>query len=238
MHLHLAHFLNGDDPLIDSVDELAADGILGVETYYLRFRPWDAAACQCLREELDRTGVRAYSVHAPFGPDFNIADADPLARLTAIESRSESAVSDVMAVCAESLKPLDELAAELGLELAVENMLPAHVLSDFEALRELVLSLDSPRVGVCLDTGHAHLTGGLKRAVEVFGELISHVHLQDNNGDADRHLLPSYGAIPWDGFAGTLAALGYDRPLTIEAFVPSDLARRNVIPTVRRALGL
>lgn len=263
MDLYLAHFLTQDGLLnAGAVERLVADDIRGVETHFLYFRPWDLDACAAVRAAARAVGAVLHSVHAPFGPELNITAEDPLLRRHALEAhrtvlhgaaalgaqvvvvhpgrglRGRQPVADVAELCAAQLGQLAALAAELGLTLSVENMLPAHALAEFGTLREVVDSLASPGVGLCLDTGHAHLTGGVDRAIEVFAGRINHVHLQDNDGQADRHWLPSLGLVPWDGFAAGLAATGYRGPLTIEAYPPDGMHRRHMIPTVRRALGL
>jgi len=261
--LYLAHFLTQDGLLSGpELEQLAADDVRGIETHFLYFRPWDLAACAELGAAARASRVAVHSVHAPFGPELNITAPDPLLRRQAMEAhrtvlrgaaalgaqlvvvhpgrelRGQQPVAEVADLCAEQLRQLAALAAELDLTLAVENMLPAHALADFEVLRAVVDWLDSPRVGLCLDTGHAQLTGGVDHAIEAFAGRLNHVHLQDNDGQADRHWLPSLGQIPWDGFAAHLAATGYTGPLTIEAYPPDGMHRRHMIPTVREALGV
>lgn len=85
-------------------------------------------------------------------------------------------------------------------------------------LVELVDAFNDPRhVGVCYDFGHGHLTGPFHRKnLNVIGKRLHAVHVQDNHGSADEHLMPFHGTIDWaDAMAG-LADIGYEGDLTYE----------------------
>ena len=64
-------------------------------------------------------------------------------------------------------------------------------------------NIDHPNLKLSLDTGHAHLVHCNYRAPPVVdfitaaGENLTHVHLQDVDGYADRHWHPGEGSIPW-----------------------------------------
>ena len=42
------------------------------------------------------------------------------------------------------------------------------------------------------------------------------LHLQDNRGSKDDHLLPGMGVLPWDSILEALAEIGYDGDFTLE----------------------
>jgi sugar phosphate isomerase/epimerase len=52
-------------------------------------------------------------------------------------------------------------------------------------------------VGVCLDTGHAHIRGGIPAALAELKSLIRTAHIHDNHGEKDEHLWPGDGTIAW-----------------------------------------
>src|SRR5271170_3115698 len=101
-----------------------------------------------------------------------------------------------------ALEHLRAFANPLGVKLNVENILnevtqPQHIL---EILRMGHFS----DIGVCLDTGHAHIAGGV---LPVLAELKAHIrstHLHDNQGEKDEHLWPGDGTIDW---SATMAEL-------------------------------
>lgn len=94
------------------------------------------------------------------------------------------------------LREAGELAGELGITIAVENLPPTPVVARGEVysysswpaeLAAQVSEVDHPAIGVCLDTGHAGLSAGFYgldflEACAELAPLISHVHLHDNFG--------------------------------------------------------
>ena len=67
--------------------------------------------------------------------------------------------------------------------------------------------LDSPHIGMCLDTGHAHVNACLKEMTRVMGEKICYIHLHDNDGVHDSHRAPGMGCIDWAEWYPLLAQL-------------------------------
>lgn len=116
------------------------------------------------------------------------------------------------------------LARRAGVGIALEN--------DFEyrggpaqrvycaAIPELVDLCDgffSDNVGVCYDFGHAHLTGGFHRQnLRLIGKRLRAVHVQDNHGERDEHLMPFSGTIDWPDAMAGLKEIGYQGDLTYE----------------------
>ncbi len=241
---------------------MRALGIPLLELMHAHFNCTDPHEMALLRRELDRAGVRVHSVHAPFGPQLSIGSADEGlrrhalaahevvmraaarmgARVVVVHPGYEVGGEEDLRRCQDtvraSLERLLPLAEQLDLRLAVENMLPAHTLSRHEDLLECVARVDHPRVGICLDTGHAHVVDSVERAIEVFGALIIHVHLHDNDGTADQHLLPPRGTIGWNGFLAQLGSVGFQGPLTIEAKKPDEYTMRDMIEEVRWVLRM
>ena len=82
--------------------------------------------------------------------------------------------------------------------------------------RALEVFGDDPRssgLGVCLDAGHAHRSrrlDGLGPAdyVAELGPAIVEVHVHDNRGEEDLHLVPGRGTIDWPPLLKALRTLG------------------------------
>ena len=90
--------------------------------------------------------------------------------------------------------------------------------SDAAELAALADAFDDPvHVGCCYDFGHAELVNPHHRQnLNLLGHRLHCVHVQDNHGKADEHLMPFYGTIDWvDAMAG-LADIGYTGDLTFE----------------------
>ncbi len=113
--------------------------------------------------------------------------------------------------------------------LAIENLLSPF--SYPERLAEIVdeLARDGTRIGICLDIGHAHVTGHLGDSLRELGSRILTTHLSDNLGDRDSHLVPGEGAVPWREVLATLDATGFDGRLVLE---PRDESRGEERPEV------
>lgn len=114
-----------------------------------------------------------------------------------------------------SLEHLCLFAKQRGVQVLIENS--ASDLSSPQRLKQFFTHTHLRGVDVCLDTGHAQLEGGVMAAVETLGKAISVVHLSDNNGALDDHLLPLNGAVPWQDFLGALAGAAPGAVRTIEA---------------------
>lgn len=87
----------------------------------------------------------------------------------------------------------NELAAEAGekLTLLIENVYE----SDCTNLVSLIQKVNSPKVQVCFDTGHALLTSKLEPWIKELGQHIKLVHLHWNDGTYDAHQLPDAEAL-------------------------------------------
>ncbi|ADW67403.1 sugar phosphate isomerase/epimerase family protein [Granulicella tundricola] len=84
-------------------------------------------------------------------------------------------------------------ASPLGVKLLLENL--QNEVATPEHLVDILRIGHFDSVGVCLDTGHAHLSeGGIAGAFEVLKGRVVEVHLHDNNGMRDEHLWPASGS--------------------------------------------
>ena len=120
--------------------------------------------------------------------------------------------------CARDLLPDCE---KYGICLCLEN-LPGKNADIFypAVLAEEVGKIDSPYLGICLDTGHAAINGvEIGDAVRDCGKYLRCLHTHDNNGNEDQHNLPYNGTINWDSFTDALAEIGYEGSLSFEAGV-------------------
>lgn len=95
-----------------------------------------------------------------------------------------------------SIEHLRAFARPLGVNLLVENI--PNELSTPEKLMELIKALHYPDLGVCFDTGHAHIMSTVHQAFGVLQDRIRSTHVHDNQGDRDAHLWPGKGSIDWN----------------------------------------
>ena len=103
-----------------------------------------------------------------------------------------------------------QIKAFAGVEVLIENI-PNEV-STLERIEEFKNVSQIPEIGICLDTGHAHLQG----MTESFGSITA-THIHDNNGEKDEHLWAFDGTLDWPALIGKLVAAKYKGPFTFEA---------------------
>jgi len=115
-----------------------------------------------------------------------------------------------------SLDELEPVARALGVRIAVENLNdPGH----WDIVARILRACSPDYVGLCYDSGHGNKEeDGLRRFEELVDRLIA-VHLHDNNGLADQHLIPFTGTLDWDRLARILAHSAYAGPINIETMM-------------------
>lgn len=113
-----------------------------------------------------------------------------------------------------SIEHLRAFARPLGVTLLVENI--PNELSTPERLMELIKALHYDDLGVCFDTGHAHLMSSVHQAFGVLESRIRSTHVHDNHRDRDTHLWPGEGNIDWSQTVQSLSAAPHSPPLLME----------------------
>jgi len=121
----------------------------------------------------------------------------------------------------QRIRRLVELGEKAGVDVAFENLRRP------EELEYIFGSIESNRLKFCYDSGHEFVVDRISRftkdgyphmdLLEKFGGRLSTIHLHDNDGTEDQHLMPFDGAIPWDNIIARLRGTGYDGDLTLES---------------------
>ena len=88
------------------------------------------------------------------------------------------------------LKELAPAAERYGVRLCLENL--GGPFSSAEKLLRIIEAVGSPALGICLDTGHLNLNepGTQVHFIETAGESLHALHLADNEGKSDQHMMP------------------------------------------------
>jgi sugar phosphate isomerase/epimerase len=129
-----------------------------------------------------------------------------------------------------ALEHLGAFAHPLGVRLLVENLLSEPTTPDH--LVEILRIGHLNSVGVCLDLGHAHISGGIAEAIATLNTRIASVHVHDNHGQKDEHLWPGDGTIDWPAAVKALQALPGPPAIVLEPHQslsesdPADLPTR------------
>jgi sugar phosphate isomerase/epimerase len=192
---------------------------------------------------LSDRGSGQWSRHV--APNINLIDSDKSHRITAMDEVKralESAEQVPIRACIlhlgqkgdpwdtraleNSLTAIEHLKAfahPLGVRILIENL--QNEITSPEHILEIINVGHFDRVGVCLDIGHAHLSGpstdshpniGIDEAFELLKPRIAELHLHDNHGSKDDHLWPGSGNIDWNNIAKHVATLPPDTPGILE----------------------
>ena len=117
--------------------------------------------------------------------------------------------------------PEAELAFKLNVGLAFENMCDAQGRRRFGTtageLEALMDSFRHPLAGICWDVGHANRQyDDQVPALYRLGKRIKALHIDDNHGQTDLHMMPFLGNIPWEQVMHALYETGCEADLIYE----------------------
>lgn len=152
---------------------------------------------------------------------------------------------DALHCAADTISRCAPTAERAGVVLAVENVGygPTGMFHDPQEWADIARAIASPAVKLTLDTGHAALQGfDLAAAVHAAGPLLVHLHLHNNNGQADDHLPLTEGHLDFAPLVQALQSSGFTGHGAIEIYTATHqeealLASRDLLarlwPTAR-----
>lgn len=110
----------------------------------------------------------------------------------------------------ERFQRIVDRAAQNGICISFEN-------TKLKGYHKYLLDrLHGDNFGMCLDGGHLHCHFSDDWCFDRFAGRITAVHLHDNDGRDDLHLLPFDGTVNWPWLMKTLRIAGYAGPVTLE----------------------
>jgi len=192
------------------------------------------------------SGVTLHSVHSPMYASYewgrrdqdpiNIADPERKGRIEAMDEvkraieiaehvpfrflvqhvgvSNESTDDRKFDAAMSSIEHLRAFAKPLGVRLLLENI--PNDLSTPDKLLELLHVAHFDDVGICFDTGHAHIMSNVAAAFETLKSRIESTHVHDNGGDKDTHFWPGGGNIDWPHTMEMLRSAPKTPPLLLE----------------------
>jgi protein FrlC len=145
---------------------------------------------------------------------------------------------------AKSIRELLSYSSSYDLTLLIEPAHPAEsnvIRTVREALR-MIEDTKPGELGILLDTGHVRLNQeNLAQAVSELRSVPFHIHIDDNNGDNDAHLIPGEGSIDFKSFAGALKRVGYggfvSAELGFHCAIDPDYAAKKTLVFLKRLFG-
>jgi sugar phosphate isomerase/epimerase len=178
-------------------------GVVGHMAWYLPI----GSPCKTLRDAAVDEARRAFVVLQPLGADYVTVHANwPPAKLFGEEEARGYQI--------ESLRRLTRDAVDHGLRLMYEPVgSPRDTIENVAAILDAV-----PDLYLHIDIGHANLHQ--RNPASFIGALhqrLVHVHMHDNDGQADLHLPVGCGLIDWKETIATLKKY-FDKTITLEVF--------------------
>jgi len=119
----------------------------------------------------------------------------------------------------DRFKRLIEKAEKNGVTIALENV---HTLEHLDFIFD---NIKSDRLKFCYDSGHEHCFTPGKDCLSKYGHRLAALHLHDNDGTGDQHMLPFSSSVNWERIMNKLKELNYKGALTLEV----DAQYSNVI---------
>lgn len=220
--------------------------------YHPNFAYDDVDFCRFLQQSLDEMEFHLNSIHVHMktrDSSCDLATLDPAVREKSLDDHRQvvelaAALGGCILVTHDLLIPppdqefgqekreaflqnLGNLAAHAeprGVRFALENTGPTGYTGDPVRLVDLMRDLGAANVGVVIDTGHRNLSGDPAAALLLVQEHLITLHLHDNHGERDEHLLPGRGDIAWEEVMEALRDGGYPGVLMYEVNRVEDLA--------------
>lgn len=191
-----------------------------------------------INEVTSRLGIRLVQAHSPMGTPLTDPDgrflADTLRCVDAcgawgiphlvVHSGYSFGLSREATMTANKAfyLPLLERAEKYGVHILVENFNKMCVdglywIDNATDLLELIQCVDHPLFHAVWDAGHANLQEMPQdEELRLLGSHVRALHIQDNRGDTDSHLLPFLGTMSMDALMNGLRDIGYNGYFTFE----------------------
>ncbi len=108
--------------------------------------------------------------------------------------------------------------------IAFENMPMGQLpIASPKTTADFIRSFDSRYFKMCLDTGHGRIHGeDPGKVIRYCGDIITVLHVHDNDGIGDRHWLPYKGCIDWADFTKSLSLLDESVVMSLECAVSKE----------------
>ena len=196
-----------------------------------------------VRTLLDENGLICNQAHAPFvlryGCRFDVSDEEYKRVVRSIIAAATMGaeyivVHPILVPIGEDLisynikyyKSLELYCKKFHIRIAIENMFLYDEkckcirgwLHTPELMKQIVNELQSEWFVLCLDIGHAALTGyAPEEMIRQFDRnMLQVLHIHDNDYLGDRHTIPYAGSFDWNKIMQALKDIGYNKDFTFE----------------------
>ena len=258
-------FEKGIELLIDAgwqAIDLSLDG----DVDYIYADDWKETA-ERIRDYAASRGVIFNQAHAPYGFKFDkvpemlpkihrmmqfcgVAGVKQIVIHPICEGRFRGNEEATFAANVEYYKMYEPFALETGVKVAIENMYQSHaaartvmvdsILGDPHELARMYDVLNNDKAyTVCLDIGHAAITGHEPDdAIRILGhDRLGSLHVQDVDYISDMHVMPGSGKLNWYAICKALVDIRYKGEFTLEADASLAKWANDFKPTVMKYMA-
>ena len=212
--------------IFDVLEDIQKSGISVIEicSYPPHLDYHDVDAVSAAAERIQQLGLEPFSFHAPFADEIDITSLNDEQRSHSLNEILQAAKAAAtlgvmhfvihpgpeqegkpppeehlrrMQNAAEALNKVSAFCHKARMSLTLENMLRHLLFGHTSDLLWIMGAIDQRNVGICLDTGHANLSGDLDTVMYKLSGHLKMVHAADNKGHRDDHLPPGKGYIDW-----------------------------------------
>ncbi len=211
-----------------------------------------------LREKLKEYKIEVHSLHTSFGTSLDISSLNEDIRIAGVVEVKKNIellsfldgkiaiihpggelvnVNDSeerkrrIAKSKLSLIEIVEYAEQKGVKVALENLLPHLVCGYAHEVLELANQFNSSKVGICFDSSHANLCEDPVEVLKKFGQKLISLHISDNFGQYDDHLIPGKGKIKWVEIIKMLKEISYNDVFMLE--ILENIEGQDIYKTLR-----
>lgn len=148
----------------------------------------------------------------------------------------------MIAANARALQPYIRCAEKLDIRICLEN-LAKYIRTAEDLLAVIEQAGGSEHLGICLDTGHLNLAapGTEAQFIRCAGNRLHALHIDDNEGHTDQHLLPfGRGNVDFTAVMQALREVGYSDLFNYEIpgeRCPAGMVREAKVEYIRRVTG-
>ena len=124
----------------------------------------------------------------------------------------------------EAIRALMSRIGHVDITVCLENMRTYS--ESVELLLALIEGAGSPKLGICLDTGHLNLMRANTHVefIHKAGKYLKALHIADNEGERDQHLAPfGRGNVDFEAVVAALREIGYEGMFNYE--IPGECGK-------------
>lgn len=170
----------------------------------------------------DERRMAAYSKELLLGIDAAALMKIPLAVVHPIAwYSSEVKYGDWVRANMAFLTPIVKYAEEKGIKICIENMPSEKETPENHLYGSCALNISALAgklgAGICWDVGHANISGYKQsEQMKILDGKLDVLHIHDNDGKKDSHLLPFRGTVDWEDVAFGMRCCHFEGILDVE----------------------